>query len=102
MFGLLGALFGVFGVLFGVLVIGILVGVLCVLFGALGVLFGVFGVLFGVHYIFGVYYICIFWQSWCLWHWDVVSFTFRIWDGAFNIFNKKMCRFVFYSLNKLS
>ena len=68
-------------------------GVLGVLFGVLGVLVGVPGVLVG-HNIF-------FWLNWCLQHWDVVFVTFRFWDGVSNIFKKKMCRLVFYSLSKL-
>ena len=54
------------------------------LFGILGVLFGVPGVLVGV---LGVWWfvwrtLYIFWRNWCLWYWDVVFVTFRIWDGA--------------------
>ena len=86
--GILCVLFGALGVLFGV--IGILFGVICVLFGVLGVLFGVLGVfVWRTLYIFGVHYIHIFWRNWCLWRWDVVFITFRIWDGASNIFITK-------------
>ena len=88
--------------MFGVL--GILVGVLCVLFGVLGVLFGVLGVfVWRTLYIFGIHYIHIFWRNWCLWRWDVVFITFRIWDGASNIFITKNCvDLCFKSMNKLS
>ena len=88
--------------MFGVL--GILVGVLGVLFGVLGVLFGVLGVfVWRTLYIFGIHYIHIFWRNCCLWHWDVVFITFRIWDGASNIFITQNCvDLCFKSMNKLS
>ena len=69
-----------------------------VLFGVLGFLFGVLGVLVGV---LGVWWfvwrtLYIFWRNWCLWHWDVVFVTFRIWDDASNIFiTKNVQVFVF-------
>ena len=77
---ILGVLFGVLGVLFDIL--GVLVGVL-VLFGVpgvfwrTGVLVGVLGVWWFVR---RTLYIC--WCNWCLWHWDVVFVTFRIWGAS--------------------
>ena len=75
LFGVLGVLFGVLGVLFGVF--GRLFGVFGVLFCVLGVLFGIFSILVGV-------------LSFCLVYLVTMAlgcyiFTFRIWDGLFNI-----------------
>ena len=68
-------IFGLPGVLFGIL--GVLFGVLGDLFGIPGVLVGVCGVRWCVWRI-----LYIFWHKWCLWHWDVVFVTFKIWNGA--------------------
>ena len=77
------------GVLFGAP--GVMVDVPGVLFGVLGVLFGVPGVLVGVLGVwwFGWRKLYIFWRNWCLWHWDVVFVTFRIWNGASILITKK-------------
>ena len=72
------------------------------MFGVPGVLFGVFGVLFGV---LGVWWfvwrtLYIFWCNWYLWHWDIIFVTFRIRDGASNIFLTKKCSDFAFSVEK--
>ena len=65
-------------------------GVLGVLFGEPGVLVGVLGVWW---FVWRTLHIC--WRNWCLWHWDVVFVTFRIWDDASNIFIIGILREIF-------
>ena len=83
-------------------ILGVLFGVLGVLFGVPGVLFGVIGVLFVV---LGVWWfvwrtLYIFWCNWYLWHWDIIFVTFRIRDGASNIFLTKKCSDFAFSVEK--
>ena len=92
LFGVLGVFVGVLGVFFGVL--GLLLVYLVFVWRTRCLVYLVF-CLANLVFVWRTLY--IFWRNWCLWHWDVVFVTFRIWDGASNSFITKyvqICVFI--------